>query len=34
MAHFIARRIEEGRLHIIADYSIRAMKVKLHITAS
>ncbi len=34
MAHFVARRIEEGRLHIIADYSRRAMKVKLNIIAS
>jgi ribosomal protein L7Ae-like RNA K-turn-binding protein len=34
VAHFVARRIEEGRLHIITDYSRRAMKVKLHIVAS
>ncbi len=34
MAHFVARRIEEGMLHIIADYSRRAMKVKLHIIVS
>jgi hypothetical protein len=34
VAHFVARRIEEGRLHVIADYSRRAMKDKLHIIAS
>jgi hypothetical protein len=34
VAHFVARRIEEERLHIITDYSRRAMKVKLHIIAS
>jgi hypothetical protein len=34
VAHFVVRRIEEGRLHIIADYSRRAMKVKRYIIAS